>query len=434
MAEIKPFKGMRYQEGKVIDIFYIICPPYGVIDKRQEAKLNKRSPYNYIRIEFPHPMDKDTEKDNKYFRAAANLKDWVEKGVMAEEDEPVIYLHDHHFIYEGDEYKRRSIITAVKLEEWENRVVMPHEDTLKAPKKDRINMLWQLQSNTSSVYSLYEDKDGKIAKTLGQNDALKPVISADDGEGGHYEVRVIKDKAAINELAVCFKEKQLYIADGHHRYESALYYRNERLNCQPPIGKDHAANYVMMELVAFDDKGLLVLPPHRLVSGVSDANMKKLAGELEKYFTVKEILLDSENIWQQTEAFLKDDKMPRLVAYGLDKEKLQLLELKENAANMIPPEHSDEYKTLDVSVIDHVILEGIMGYETAQTANVEFTYEISEAVNRVKNGQSQLSFVVKPLDPEIIKKIADKNDRMPRKSTYFYPKLPSGLVLRSLKD
>jgi uncharacterized protein (DUF1015 family) len=101
---------------------------------------------------------------------------------------------------------------------------------------------------------------------------------------------------------------------------------------------------------------------------------------------------------------------------------------------MIPPEHSDEYKTLDVSVIDHVILEGIMGYETAQTANVEFTYEISEAVNRVKNGQSQLAFVVKPLDPEIIKKIADKNDRMPRKSTYFYPKLPSGLVLRSLKD
>jgi len=432
MAEVIPFRGVRYKAEKVGDISFVICPPYDVIDKGQESELYSKSPYNYIRIEYPHGAVEDTEQENKYSRAAASLKKWMKEGILAAEDKQAIYIHDHHFVYDGRRYRKRGIIAAVGLEEWQSGVILPHEDTLSAPKEDRINMLWWLETNTSPIYSIYEDKSGEIATLLQNSEDLKPIVTAADVDSGQHEVKVVKDEAILAELTALFQEKKLYIADGHHRYTSALNYRSDKKKCQAGIGSNHPANFVMMELVAFEDTGLLVLPPHRLLSDVSTLKLEKLTEGLGEYFKIEELSFKDANALGDLEDRLKKGPTTRLITYGLDKEKLQLIEANEKAMAMMPLGHSAEYNKLNVSILEHVIMERIMGYTSGQSARVDFHYQACETITKIRKGEYQLAFIVGAADTGVIKKIADVGDRMPRKSTYFYPKTPSGLVLRSL--
>jgi uncharacterized protein (DUF1015 family) len=437
LAEIHPFRGVRYQQGLAGELADIICPPYDVIDPRLQQELYHRSPYNFVRIEAGRVLPQDTSNDNKYTRSAATLEQWLAGGVLASDPAPAIYIHDHYFNYEGRELRRRAVICGVRLEDWDKKVVRPHEGVLAEHKGDRFSLLWALKANTSPILALFEDGGQRVAALLAEVGKSQPLANFSESNGERHELRAITRPETINKLAGCFADSPLYIADGHHRYESALAFQREKHAGSLPASGNEAFNFVMMALVDFADPGVLILPPHRLVGGIPRAALSELSTKLNSLFDIEGLPLDEPDVWGKVDRRLAagDRDEVRFAIFGLDEDRLQILKLRDFAAasQMMPYFHSELYKKLDVSVLDHVILEELLGLGSGgEGAVLDFSYEGREAVNRVQEQEYQLAFLLRPIKPEVIKTVADADDRMPRKSTYFYPKAPAGLVLYRL--
>ena len=435
MAEIRPFRGVRYNQELAKDLADVICPPYDIINPQGQQELYRRSQYNFVQVEFGRELPQDTATDNKYTRSAATLERWLEQGVLVVDEEPAIYLHDHYFQLKGKEHRRRGIIVCVRLEEWDKMVVRPHEGTLVEHKGDRLSLLWALQANTSPILALFEDQGQQVSSLLASPPS-QPVISFSGADGERHEVWAITQPKVIGQICRSLARQSLYIADGHHRYESALTFRREKRAGSSAVSAGDAFNFVMMELVDFSDPGLFILPPHRLVGGISKAGLSQLTAKLESFFDIEELPLNMPDVWQQVDRLLASGEASqvKLALFGLDRDRLFLLTLRDfNAASrMMPYFHSELYKKLDVSVLDHVILEELLGLGGGGEAVLDFSYEAQDAVSRVLEQEYQLAFLLRPLKAEVIKAVADADDRMPRKSTYFYPKAPAGLILHRL--
>jgi len=440
VAEICPFQGVRYNQWIVSDLSAVICPPYDIITPQMQQELYHRSQYNFVRLEFGRELPTDTTITNKYSRSATTLEQWLERGILKIDDIPAIYLHNHYFTYQGKEYRRRGITGRVRLEEWDKKVVRPHEGTLVKPKGDRLNLLWALQTNTSPILALYEDPEQRLSSLMIAQESSQPIISLSGAGGEGHNVWAITEPEVIDQISSALAHQPLYIADGHHRYESALTYQRERLACSSPVSGDEVFNFVMMTLVDFSDPGLVILPPHRLVRGLSKLTLSELMAKLESFFEIKELPLRMPDVWQQVDDSLADTKMEkrnqvRLVVFGLAAECLIVLKLHDFTAvsQMMPYFHSEQYKRLDVSILDHIILEKLLTLSSdREEATLAYCYDKQDAVNRVLDQEYQLAFLLRPVKPEVIKAIADTGERMPRKSTYFYPKLPAGLVFHRL--
>lgn len=340
-------------------------------------------------------------------------------------------------MHQGKQYRRRGITVAVRLEEWDKGVVRPHEGTLAKSESDRLSLLWALQANTSPILALYEDQGEQLSSLLVTEEQSQPVISLSTASGERHSVWAITKPEVIDKICASLTEQPLYIADGHHRYDSALVYRRERQSCVSSASGDEEFNFVVMTLVSFSDPGLFILPPHRLVRGISKSSLDELPAELRVLFEVEELLLNKPGIWQYVDD-LQAKPGPsqiNLILFGLDREHLFLLRLRGFAATneMMPYFHCALYKGLDVSIVDHIILEKMLGLGGGgEEAIIGYSYDERDAVDRVLNEEYQLTFIIIPIRVEVIKAIADAGDRLPRKSTYFYPKLPSGLVSRRL--
>ncbi len=434
MAEIRPFRGVRYNQSQVKDLSTVICPPYDIITPPMQQELYHRSEYNFVRLEFSRELPQDTATDNKYTRSAATLEQWLQQGILKLDEAPAIYLHDHHFTCQGKEYQRRSIIACVKLEEWDKMVVRPHEGTLAEPRSDRVSLLWALQANTSPILALFEDRGQEVTSLLAARELSHPIISLSTTNGESHHVWAITEPEVINQICSRLAEQPLYIADGHHRYESALIYRREKRACSPSLRQDEAFDFVMMTLVDFADPGLIILPPHRLVRGLSRAILNGLEAGLRSLFDIEELPLSMPGVWQQVDDLLMETDEVRLVLFGLATEHLFVLRLRDftAASQMMPSFHSKLYKRLDVSIVDHIILEKLLGLSGSEEAILAYSYDRLDAVNRVLDQEYQLALLLNPVKVETIKAIADAGDRMPRKSTYFYPKLPAGLIFHRL--
>jgi len=433
LAEIHPFRGVRYNQGLAKDLADIICPPYDVIDPQLQQELYHRSPYNFVRIEAGRELAQDTNTDNKYTRSAATLGQWLAEGVLTADPAPAVYIHDHYFNFEGKELRRRSIIAGVRLEEWDKKAVRPHEGILAEHKGDRFSLIWTLQANASPILALFEDRGQQVAALLAKAGESQPLVNFSEPNGERHELRAITRPDTISQLAGYLADSPLYIADGHHRYESALAFQREKRAGSSPTG-DKAYDFVMMALVDFDDPGVLILPPHRLVGGIPKAALSQLQAKLESLFDIEELPLDAPDVWGKVDHKLaaggKDEV--RFALFGLAEDRFLILKLRDIAAasRMMPYFHSELYKKLDVSVLDHVILEEFLGLGSGgEGAVLAFSYQGRDAVNRVLEQEYQLAFLLRPIKPEVIKAVADADDRMPRKSTYFYPKAPAGLVL-----
>ena len=427
MAQIRPFRGIRYDQKLTGDLAAVICPPYDIIDPQMHHELYHRSQYNFVRIEDSSPGDIGT--GGKYTRAAAILEQWLEQSVLKMDEAPAIYLYDQYFSCQGSQYRRRGITCGVRLEGWDRMIVRPHEGTLPEPKKDRLNLLWALQTNTSPILALFEDRGNQVSSLLAAQEKGEPIISISNAGSERHNVWALTEPEVISQLCNSLADQPLYIADGHHRYESALAYQRERRACSPLASADEPFDFVMMTLVDFADPGLVILPPHRLVRGVSPAGLSQLTAGLKAFFEIKELSLDAPGLWQQVDDFLLEAAgRARLGLFA--GERLLLLELSDPDATsrMMPYFHSELYKRLTVSVIDHVILEKLLGLDSSQSATIAYSYDKLDAVKKVLAGEYQLTLLLSPIKPQVIKAIADAGDRMPRKSTYFYPKLPAGLV------
>jgi uncharacterized protein (DUF1015 family) len=311
-------------------------------------------------------------------------------------------------------------------------IVRPHEGTLAKPKSDRLHVLWTLQTNTSPIMALYEDKENVIAPLLEKAAKNKPAYTASKVNGESHKVWAVDDAALISLIYGNLKNKPLYIADGHHRYESALNYQKEKRSSLKSEKKEQPYDYVMMTIINMDDPGLVILPAHRMVRGLTAAALEELPARLGSFFNIEERLIGKGNPETQISKLLNNTKdESRLLLCGLKKGHIQVLTVRDNEAirPMFPAFHTDLYQKLDVSIVDHVILEELLGlnYDKASFL-LDYLNDPTEAYNKVQTGEYQLGIIVNPVKPGAIKAIADSGDRMPRKSTYFYPKAPAGLV------
>ena len=424
MAEIRPFRGVHYDQLLVGDLSTVICPPYDIITAQLQQELYQRSRYNFVRLESGRDLPQDTATNNKYTRAAATLEQWLEQGILEVDKEPAIYLHDHYFTYQGKQHRRRGITALVRLEEWDRMVIRPHEGTLAEPRNDRLSLLWACQANTSPILALFEDQ-GQVSSLLAAQARNKPMFNLGTDEESH-NVWAITEAGVIDQICHNLANQSLYIADGHHRYESALIYRDERHACSPSMSTDEPINFVIMTMVDFTDPGLTILPPHRLVRGMSRSVLDELTANLKTFFEVEELPLSR---------LEPETKREGLLLFGLAGEHFLVLRLRDLAAvnRMMPYFHSELYKKLEVSVVDHVILEKLLGLSSdRERETLAYSYDKQDAMQRVLDGEYQLTVLLSPVKPETFKAIADAGDRMPRKSTYFYPKLPAGLIFNRL--
>ncbi len=435
MAEILPFRGVHYSESLVKDWSEVICPPYDIISPQEQQELYLKSDYNYVRIESGRELPQDTSSDNKYTRSSALFHHWLEQGILRMDDTPSLYLHDHYFSRQRRQYKRRSLISRVRLEEWDKMVVRPHEGTLTEARGDRLSLLFAMQANTSPILAMYEDKGIQLTSLLGNQAQLQPLVRVMMNNGERHDMWVISDIQVIEKIQGIMANRPLYIADGHHRYESALAYRQEQRVYSASNSGNEAFNYVMMALVEFSDPGLMILAPHRLVRGIPRSNIDELYSKLKTFFSIEEVDLKQPEIWVRIEDILVHASVPKIVLFGINQESLFILTLKnrEAVSKMMPYFHSDIYKNLVVSIVDHIILENLLALSSEkEKESLAFSYDMHDAVGKVRNQEYQLALLFSPIKPDMIKSIADVGDKMPRKSTYFYPKSPSGLVINRL--
>ena len=436
MPEIRPFCGVHYNQALVSDLAAVVCSPYDIITPQMQPELYRRSEYNFVRLEFSRELPQDGDADNKYTRAAATLEQWLRRGVLITDELPAIYLHDHHFIHQGKECRRYGIIVTARLEDSTEAQVRPHEGTLPGPKSDRLNLLWALQTNTSSIFTLFEDRGRQVNSLLASAESVEPILDISTGSGERHSLRAITEAGTVNQICRCLASQPLYIADGHHRYESAVNYLQERRACSERVSGDEPFNFVMMTLVDIADPGLVILPAHRLVRGMPRSALDGLMNKLPAFFAVEELPLSMPDVWQQVDGLLAGaGDQVKLVLFGMGGEHLYVLGLRDftAASQMMPYFHSELYKRLDVSILDHVILEKLLELtRDKEESCLGYSYDRLDAVNRVLEQEYQLAFMLRPLKAAVVKAAADAGDRMPRKSTYFYPKLPSGLVCHRL--
>ena len=305
MADVRPFQALRYNTSTE-NMAAVICPPYDVISPQQEAALLAHDLHNFIRIEYAKTLPTDNEGCNRYTRALDHLQEWLRDEVLKQDEKPAYYLHEHTYSYGGDKIIRRGLFARVRLEEWDKMVVRPHERTMAGPKKDRIKLIGTLEADTSPVFGLYKDEGRLIGDVLDQINGWPEAIEFAGEEGEYHRVWVITDAEAVAAIQRAFAEKPIYIADGHHRYESSLAYRNERYAIDPQILPDAAINFVMMSLTETGDPGLLILPTHRLVKGLAKNLLFILPERLREYFKVERFKPSSDR-WQQIKTLMAED-------------------------------------------------------------------------------------------------------------------------------
>ena len=423
MAEISPFAGIRYNQEKLGDLASVICPPYDVISPEEQKAYYDKSEYNVIRLEHGMVFPEDTETDNKHSRAKATFNQWLKEGILQIDPVPSFYVHEHTFTYQNTRKKRLGLIACLRLEPWENKAVFPHENTVPGIKSDRLELMRACDVNSSPIFGLYDDPGQRVSQLLSSLTKRKPMIDFTEA-GDVHKLWMSNEPEFVQRASHFMIPKPIYIADGHHRYETALAYQDEK--CQGDLGgsSDEAFNFVMMTLVAFSDPGLIVFPVHRLVRGISSETLAGLRDKLETFFEVESMPLG--------EAGLPDVGGEITRVLGLEPGNILALRLRQSTSldEIMPEGHSRAYKKLDVSIVQHLIIEKLLGLN--ESDNIAYTPDTEQCRRQVETGEYQLAFLLNPIPVATIKEIASADDRMPGKSTYFYPKLPTGLVINSL--
>ena len=443
MADVQPFRGLRYNVERVKDISSVICPPYDIISPPEQRSYYQRSPYNIVRVELGEDCPSDSPQSNRYTRAADIFKDWLEEGILLREPVPAFYVFQHRFIQQGYLRSRWGLVARVRLPDQPAAGARLHETTLESRVKDRLNLLRSCRVNVSPILGIVRQGQQGLASLLQELVGEEADLSAVDHQGLIHHMWVITDPSSIAEISAFCADKVLYIADGHHRYETALAYQREQQAVSPRSTGEKASNFVMVTIVDAGDPGLLALPAHRLLRGARTKRLADLRAKLGSLFDQEYLdptgatLAETVEWW--LDALAKRGKEGAAIGvYGLDGKRLRLLVPRERAKldEMLPQERSQEWRNLDVAILHWIILRRIMGVDTPQKEEKRLAYTENEmeAISRVDSGEYQLAFLMNPIPVSSVLAIADAGDRMPSKSTYFYPKLPTGLVMYPLWD
>lgn len=425
MATIKPFRALRFNTELSGNLKDLISPPYDIINDEKYKQYINSSKYNIIQLELPKGED-------PYNSAKQLLNKWIEDGILKRDNEDSIYIYEDEFSIDGELKKIKGFISLVKLEEFSKKIVFPHEDTLSKAKEDRLNLMKATSCNFSQVYSLYTDEQNKIANIIDSASSIKPNVEITDSDGIIHRLWAITDKNIINKISEQFKDKKLYIADGHHRYETAINYRDYcRKNGLSKEGDP--VDYIMMMLVSISNSGVVIFPTHRLIRNLNQFDCKKIISQCKNYFEIEE-KNDIKTIEQDLNALYKQSKSAFAFYAGNNVWTLMTLKDSINIKEILPELPASILK-LDVTILHSLILERVFGIDKENMKsqrNLTYTRDIKEAINSVDCGNSQCAFILNPTRVSEIKDVAINGEKMPQKSTYFYPKIITGLVMNQI--
>ena len=419
---------MRYNTFLAGKIGELCCPPYDIISEEERLGYIAENEYNVIRLELPK------EGGDVYKTAGEVLDMWRNTGVLVHEIKPAVYIYEEEFNAYNKRSSVKGIIVRVKVEEFSKGVILPHEFTLSKAKADRFNLMKATNCNFSQIYALYMDEEHTTLKTIDRLSDRKPDQKFTDSDHVTHKLWIITDEKVIEKLVNDFADRKLYIADGHHRYETALNYRNY---CRENgISKEgDPQDYQMMYLVDMQHPGLVVFPTHRMVRNLESFDKDEVLKGCEEYFDIKKFTSVG-NINSELSKQYKQGK--KAFGFYCGKGEWYLLVLKdiEVMADVLP-DLSEASQQLDVSVLHSLILEKTMGIDKENMANqINLTYTkfFEEAIMKVDKGEFQCSFILNPTRVTEIRDVAAAGEKMPQKSTYFYPKMITGMVMNDLNE
>lgn len=403
MAIVKAFNGVRYSKENITNE---ICPPYDVISPEEKNQLKKKSKYNMVQLEL---SDSEGSK-NKYVQASFLFKKWMDEGILAQDDKPALYFYEQIFNDHGKKMIRRGFFTALKLENPHGGAVKAHEKTLAKPKADRLSLLKAVKANLSPIFGLFNDNNKKIVNLCKNISKKKPSATATDKEGTAHKLWVISDEKIIADISKSLASKKIFIADGHHRYETAWNYLQYIKSKSKKFSEQNEYGYVLAYLCPMEDSGISIWPTHRVIETPGD-----IEENIEKYFNV----LPAKDF----DKLQKEKVQPILI---FKDGKYRTLQIKNPALlKKAMPDKCQAYRNLGVSILHSILIPQIAADKYIYVKNDK------EAVSLAKKTK-KIAILVPATPVEAIKEIALKNETMPQKSTYFFPKLASGIIIHTV--
>lgn len=435
MPKIQAFRGLRYNLAQVGSLSEVVTPPYDVIDEKMHQDLLAANPFNYVRLELPvgqAAVDSGTGEDAAYQSAAQLFRQWIRDGVLQFEPDPALYVYHQVFDFEGRTYTRRGFLTRIGLEPFGEGKVFPHEETHAKAKDDRLRLTRACEANMSPVFGIYPDPLNEVQNILEAHTVGQAALEAIDADGVSHRVWPVTDQSLIGQAAMQIEDRPLFIADGHHRYETACNYRDS-LAAEGELNATHPANFVLGLVMSMDDPGLQVLPTHRLFSGVGSIDAQQLKSavgdcfECEPYGSGPEA---AEQVWQQIQEI--DDQGVMGIFTAADQAWTLVSVTEKTAERMkeLEPEKSARWRSLGVSILHRLLIDELL--QMRDHPKPTYVHEVREVAAELSSGRFPLAALVMPASVDDVRAISEAAERMPAKSTYFYPKLLSGLVVNPL--
>ena len=436
MVKVAAFKGITYNTEKINDLDKVMSPPYDIISPKQQEELYKNSPYNFVRLILGKQLHDDTEENNRYTRANKDFMQWKKDKILLDSKDEAIYPYKITYMLNNQEKTMNGFFILLKIDN-EYKKVKAHERTLSKPKADRLNLMRSCYANLEPIQLLYIDQEDDVHNTIQKSLSQKALIDVTGYDGFHHAIWKITDKSVIAQIKKFLKDEILFIADGHHRYQTAINFAKEMEEKTGDSNPDAPFQYRMVILANMFDEGLAILPTHRLLNLPDTITKEKLQSVLKHYFTVEVYPRDSsikpqklaENIKKQIET----DKQHKFALFF--KDEYFIITLKdESVMDKLANERSETWKKLDVSILHKIVIEEIMGITQENLEDhVKYTREDEEAITVVDNGSFNCSILMNATKIDELKEIADAGEHMPQKSTYFLPKMLSGLVMYDMK-
>ncbi len=444
MALIAPFKGLRYNPELVKDFSLVVAPPYDVISSEAQRAFHRRHERNVIRLILGEPREGDNNERNLYTRAGDYFRQWQAEQVLIRDAAPAVYLYHQTFQLSGaGELTRRSLMALVRLEEFGSRIVFPHERTMAAAKEDRLRLMQSCHANLSPIFGIYPARSREVDWLFSAAEDTKPAVDLVDWDGIEHRLWICQDRAAIGAVRAAFASRPIFIADGHHRYETALAFRDlmrAKEVGHPGREEGRPYDYVMMALVSAEDPGLVILPIHRLLKRLPGGSLDAYLTQVTRQFSVDRVPLPQEP--ERAAAILLGHMQrtgPGMHRFGLyvGGGGGYLLSLSDERAleAEVAEGKPSVYKRLDVTILHALLVDGPLrrhGQAALQDDDLTYTHEAVEAIRSVQRGGWAAALLLNPTKMAEVEAVAEAGLRMPPKSTFFYPKLLTGLVIHPI--
>jgi uncharacterized protein (DUF1015 family) len=440
MAELHPFRGILYNPQHIGDMADVVAPPYDVISPREQDAFYNQHENNVVRLILGKSLPGDTGPSDIHARASEFFENWMAAEILSRDDAPAFYFTSVRFAMEEKHVTRYGIIGRVRLEPFEKGVVLPHERTFSKIKTERLQLMQACHTNFSPIFGLYDDEQGILDRLIQIYGEQVPDFDFTDRQGFVQKMWRIVDLQVQQQISSAFKDQSIYIADGHHRYETALNYRDWVKQETPGFDAHHPANFIMMSLSSLRDPGLVILPAHRLLKNVSAENTEALLDKIGKHFEILTFSTASgmDAAMREFDGVLAEHAHRKAIGmYGSQGNALHVLLLRDGTMEaMFAEDVPEALRDLDVTVLTRLLMMEILGFDQNRLDDatvIGYTTTTRAAVQAVEEGQAELAFILNPTKVEQVQKIARHGLIMPRKSTYFYPKVGSGLVFNPLR-